>query len=77
MSISSAFRRLDLIPSEGCDNDSQIELIQINYVGCRTLRCADAGSHEVCVDGIGIAYTLKPMAELFLRTGQLVRVLEE
>jgi DNA-binding transcriptional LysR family regulator len=29
------------------------------------------------VDGLGIAYTLEDLAEPFLRSGQLVRVLEE
>jgi len=32
---------------------------------------------RAAVDGLGIAYTLEPLAELFLRAGQLVRVLED
>ena len=32
---------------------------------------------RAAVDGLGIAYTLEAMAELFLRSGQLIRVLEE
>jgi len=32
---------------------------------------------RAAVDGLGIAYTLEPVAELFLRSGQLVRVLED
>jgi DNA-binding transcriptional LysR family regulator len=32
---------------------------------------------RAAVDGLGIAYTLEGMAELFLRSGQLIRVLEE
>jgi DNA-binding transcriptional LysR family regulator len=32
---------------------------------------------RAAVDGLGIAYTLEPLAELFLRSGQLVRVLED
>jgi len=32
---------------------------------------------RAAVDGIGIAYTIEAAAELFLRSGQLVRVLEE
>ena len=32
---------------------------------------------RAAVDGIGIAYTIEPLAELFLRSGQLVRVLED
>ncbi|MEI9985668.1 MAG: LysR substrate-binding domain-containing protein [Aliidongia sp.] len=31
---------------------------------------------RAAVDGLGIAYTLEAMAELFLRSGQLIRVLE-
>ena len=32
---------------------------------------------RAAVDGLGIAYTLEAMAELFLRSGQLIRVLED
>ena len=32
---------------------------------------------RAAVDGLGIAYTLEPVAELFLRSGQLIRVLED
>ncbi len=32
---------------------------------------------RAAVDGLGIAYTLEGMAELFLRSGQLIRVLED
>jgi DNA-binding transcriptional LysR family regulator len=32
---------------------------------------------RAAVDGLGIAYTLEDLAEPFLRSGQLVRVLEE
>jgi DNA-binding transcriptional LysR family regulator len=32
---------------------------------------------RAAVDGLGIAYTIEPVAELFLRSGQLVRVLED
>jgi DNA-binding transcriptional LysR family regulator len=32
---------------------------------------------RAAVDGLGIAYTLEALAELFLRSGQLVRVLED
>jgi DNA-binding transcriptional LysR family regulator len=32
---------------------------------------------RAAVDGLGIAYTLEAMAEVFLRSGQLVRVLED
>jgi DNA-binding transcriptional LysR family regulator len=32
---------------------------------------------RAAVDGLGIAYTLDAMAELFLRSGQLIRVLED
>ena len=32
---------------------------------------------RAAVDGLGIAYTIEPLAELFLRSGQLVRVLED
>jgi DNA-binding transcriptional LysR family regulator len=37
---------------------------------------ADMGL-RAAVDGLGIAYTLEAMAELFLRSGQLIRVLED
>ena len=32
---------------------------------------------RAAVDGLGIAYTLESLAEPFLRSGQLVRVLED
>ena len=32
---------------------------------------------RAAVDGLGIAYTLEALAEPFLRSGQLVRVLED
>ena len=32
---------------------------------------------RAAVDGLGIAYTIEPLAEPFLRSGQLVRVLED
>jgi DNA-binding transcriptional LysR family regulator len=32
---------------------------------------------RAAVDGLGVAYTLESLAELFLRSGQLVRVLED
>ena len=32
---------------------------------------------RAAVDGLGIAYTLQALAEPFLRSGQLVRVLED
>ena len=32
---------------------------------------------RAAVDGLGIAYTIEALAEPFLRTGQLVRVLED
>jgi DNA-binding transcriptional LysR family regulator len=32
---------------------------------------------RAAVDGLGIPYSLEPLAELFLRSGQLVRVLED
>ena len=32
---------------------------------------------RAAVDGLGIAYTIQPLAEPFIRSGQLVRVLEE
>jgi len=32
---------------------------------------------RAAVDGLGIAYTLEPLAEPFVRTGQLVRVLQD
>jgi hypothetical protein len=32
---------------------------------------------RAAVDGLGIAYTIERLAELFLRSGQLVRVLED
>ena len=32
---------------------------------------------RAAVDGLGLAYTLEALAEPFLRSGQLIRVLEE
>jgi DNA-binding transcriptional LysR family regulator len=32
---------------------------------------------RAAVDGLGIAYTVEPLAEPFLRSGQLMRVLED
>jgi DNA-binding transcriptional LysR family regulator len=32
---------------------------------------------RAAVDGLGIAYTVEGLAELFLRSGQLIRVLED
>ena len=32
---------------------------------------------RAAVDGLGIAYTVEPLAEPFLRSGQLLRVLED
>ena len=32
---------------------------------------------RAAVDGLGIAYTLEPLAEPFLRSGQLIRILED
>ena len=32
---------------------------------------------RAAIDGLGIAYTIEGLAELFLRSGQLVRVLED
>jgi DNA-binding transcriptional LysR family regulator len=32
---------------------------------------------RAAVDGLGVAYTVEPLAEPFLRSGQLVRVLED
>ena len=32
---------------------------------------------RAALDGLGIAYTIEPLAGVFLRSGQLVRVLED
>ena len=49
---------------------------QISVNGRMTVNSTDFGI-RAAVDGLGITYTLESMAEPFLRSGQLVRVLED
>ena len=54
-------------------------LADLGAEGIDTLRLdvTDPASVRAAVDGLGIAYTIEALAEPFLRSGQLVRVLED